>query len=134
MKKLFYKRLWGFFDNFFDGLIVVSIAIIAFAGLYALLQYLFWIQSLPFDIDMSQAIKIALNSVVIVKVYETLRMFISHEEMSLMHLIEVGLIGLSVKIFFGDNNFSWQNTLVFAVFFTAYFLLRWWKGKLVKKI
>ena len=126
--------MWEVCDNFFDGLIVLSIVVIAVAWLYALIEYIFWMGFFPFAIDMSQAIKIALNSVVIIKVYDTLRMFISHEEMSLMHLIEVGLIWLSVKIFFGDSDFSWESTLVFAVFFSAYFLLRFWKTKFVKKI
>lgn len=40
-------------------------------------------------LKITSVLKIALNAVVIVKVYETLRMFISHEDLSLIHLIEV---------------------------------------------
>jgi uncharacterized membrane protein (DUF373 family) len=76
------------------------------------------------------ALKISLNAVVIVKVYETLRMFISHEDLSLTHLIEVGLIGLLVKIFFDESFLQREYSIIFFSFFATYFILKWWRHKL----
>lgn len=57
-------------------------------------------------------------------------MFISHEDLSLTHLIEVGLIGLIVKIFFDESYLKREYSIIFFVFFLAYFVLRRWKHKL----
>lgn len=80
--------------------------------------------------NIASALKISLNAVVIVKVYETLRMFISHEDLSLIHLIEVGLIGLVVKIFFDETYLKREYSIIFGVFFLTYFGLKRWKHKL----
>lgn len=91
-KKGFYDVIWLFFDNFFDIILVLAIVITAFAGFFELLDPVFHRKFLPPDMTMNDLLKIALNTILVVKIYETLRMFISHEDLSLTHLIEVGLI------------------------------------------
>lgn len=129
IKKKFYHYLWKFFDNLFDLLIVIAICITAFAGAYELITFVVWYELIP-GINISSALKISLNAVVIVKVYETLRMFISHEDLSLTHLIEVGLIGLIVKIFFNESYLRREYSIIFMIFFFAYFILKRWRHKL----
>lgn len=130
IKKSFYNSLWKFFDNLFDLLIVIAICITAFAWAYELVTFIIWYELIPWWLKIASALKISLNAVVIVKVYETLRMFISHEDLSLTHLIEVGLIGLIVKIFFDESYLKREYSIIFFVFFLAYFLLKRWRHKL----
>lgn len=129
-KKIMYGYLWKFFDNLFDLLIIIAICITAFAGAYELLSFIIGYDLLPWWLNIATALKISLNAVVIVKVYETLRMFISHEDLSLTHLIEVGLIGLIVKIFFNESYLRWEYSIIFIIFFLAYFILKRWRHKL----
>lgn len=129
-KKKLYHYLWKFFDNLFDFLIVVAICITAFAGIYELLTFILWYELISGWLKITSALNISLNAVVIVKVYETLRMFISHEDLSLIHLIEVWLIWLLVKIFFDESYLKREYSIIFFAFFMTYFILKRWRHKL----
>lgn len=132
-KKGFYDGLWLFFDNFFDLILVLAIITTAFAGFFELLDPIFHRKFLPPDMSMTQFLKVALNSILVVKIYETLRMFISHEDLSLTHLIEVGLIWLAVKIFFDSEYMKINYWILFLIFFVCYIILKWWRNYLVFK-
>jgi uncharacterized membrane protein (DUF373 family) len=129
-KAIFYTHLWSIFDNIFDFLIIIAIWLTAFAGIYELLTFIVWYEMIQGGLKITSVLKISLNAVVIVKVYETLRMFISHEDLSLIHLIEVGLIGLVVKIFFDESYLKREYSIIFFVFFLTYFVLKRWRHKL----
>lgn len=126
-KNPIYSTLWKGFDILFDLIVIVAIGVTAFAGIYEVLELFLWSDILNIDINMWKALKIALNSIVIVKIYETLKMFVSHEDLSLIHIIEVGLIGLCVKMFFDNSYLSLQNWVIFLMFFVAYIALKRWK-------
>lgn len=114
--------MWKFLDGVSDLIVIISILITLFAGLYEsfelILSKFSFIAPLTFDIN--QALKIALNSVVIVKIYETLKLFISHEQMSLTYIMELWLIGLWVKLFFDESFLSIEKAGIFAIVFICY--------------
>lgn len=126
-KEHVYSKLWKLFDIFFDIIVIIAIGVTAFAGMHEILVFFMWSDVLPVDINLSKALNISLNSIVIVKIYETLKMFVSHEDLSLIHIIEVGLIGLCVKMFFDNSYLSLQNWVIFLMFFAAYMALKRWK-------
>ncbi len=126
-KEHIYSKLWKVFDIFFDIIVIIAIGVTAFAGIHEILMFFIWTHVLPFDINLTKALNISLNSIVIVKIYETLKMFVSHEDLSLTHIIEVWLIGLCVKMFFDNSYLSLQNWIIFLMFFGAYIALKRWK-------
>ena len=83
--------MWKILDGLSDVIVIISILITLFTGLYESIELIF--NNLPFNIgfnfDINQALKIALNSVVIVKIYETLKLFISHIPLSLTYIMEL---------------------------------------------
>lgn len=121
--------MWRFLDGVSDFIVVISILITLFAGLYESFELIFNKLSFmaPFAFDINEALKIALNSVVIVKIYETLKLFISHEQLSLTYIMELWLIGLWVKLFFDETFLSIEKAGIFALVFACYVILRWYE-------
>lgn len=121
-----YKIMWKVLDGLSDLIVIVSILITLFTGLYESFELVF--KALPFaislDFDINQALKIALNSVVIVKIYETLKLFISHIPLSLTYIMELWLIGLWVKLFFDESYLSIEKAGIFAIVFLCYVWLK----------
>jgi len=129
-----YKLMWRFLDGVSDFIVVISILITLFAWLYESFELILSKFSLlaPFAFDINQALKIALNSVVIVKIYETLKLFISHEQLSLTYIMELGLIGLWVKLFFDESFLSIEKAGIFAIVFVCYVWLKWYEHHIEK--
>lgn len=102
-----YHRLWKVLDIVFDWIVIFSIAIVALIGIisviYAGLDIIGFSYKLP--IDINYALKTALNTIIVLKTYETLKLFVSTNHASVENILELGLIGLSVKIFFDTTNY-----------------------------
>lgn len=123
-----YHRLWKILDIIFDWIVIFSIAIVAIIGVISILFTgldMVWLE-LTLPIEVNYALKTALNTIIILKTYETLKLFVSTNHASVENILELGLIWLSVKIFFDTTNYlnraAWW---IFVMLFACYIALRW---------
>lgn len=121
-----YTRLRHFCDIIFDRIVIVSIGVTAIIGIFqirASVLELFWIhRELP--IEVNSALKTALNTIIILKTYETLKLFVSTNHASVQNILELWLIWLSVKIFFDTNYLNREAGWIFVMLFACYVWIR----------
>lgn len=118
-----YTKLRHILDIVFDFIVIFSIFIVA--GIWVVESIkLLWFDFFGIWFDINQAFRVALNSILIVKVYDTLKMFVSQNQASLLSVIELWLIWLWVKIFFNTDYMTLPTTYIFVLITVSYCLLR----------
>ena len=118
-----YIKLRHILDIVFDFIVIFSIFIVA--GIWVVESIkLLWFDFFGIWFDINQAFRVALNSILIVKVYDTLKMFVSQNQASLLSVIELWLIWLWVKIFFNTDYMTLPTTYIFVLITVSYCLLR----------
>ena len=122
-----YHRLWKVLDIIFDRIVIFSIGIVAIVWvisiIFAWLDMIWFNYQLP--IEVNYALKTALNTIIILKTYETLKLFISTSHASIENILELGLIWLSVKIFFDITYLTRLSGCIFVMLFGCYIILKW---------
>ncbi len=122
-----YNRLWRVLDVVFDWIVIFSIAIVAIIGVISILFTGLDMVGLNLElpIEVNYALKTALNTIIILKTYETLKLFVSTNHASVENILELGLIWLSVKIFFDTANYLNRAAgWIFVMLFVCYIGLK----------
>lgn len=117
-----YRKLRYYLDKWFDYIVIFSILIVLWIGAIAI-----WISTLKFfgitlDIQIQNelAITTALSTIITLKTYQTLKLFVSTTKASIENIMELWLIGLAVKIFFVDSYLTRMTGGVFVIIFLCY--------------
>lgn len=121
-----YTRLRHFCDIIFDRIVIVSIGVTAVIWILQIgssVLELFW-RHRELPIEVNSALKTALNTIIILKTYETLKLFVSTNHASVQNILELWLIWLSVKIFFDTEYLNRESGWIFALLFACYAWIR----------
>ncbi len=131
-----YNRLWKVLDIVFDWIVIFSIAIVAIIWVISILFAgldMIWL-NLELPIEVNYALKTALNTIIVLKTYETLKLFVSTNHASVENILELGLIWLSVKIFFDTTNYLNRAAgWIFVMLFACYIALRYFNRTQTEK-
>lgn len=124
-----YHRLRKILDIIFDWIVIFSIWIVAIVWvvsiIFAWLDIIWLNYQLP--VEVNYALKTALNTIIILKTYETLKLFISTNHASVENILELWLIWLSVKIFFDNKYLTLVSGWIFVMLFACYMVSKYFK-------